>query len=327
VDLTLPGRLATATHGRSRFIALGGATEAAVWSNATEVVGHLIPGWPSIPYGSPLPNQLHRVVDGQGRDRPDWAAGELWIGGVGVATGYRGEPETTADRFVEFEGNRWYRTGDLVRYRPGGLLEFLGRIDHQVEVHGNRIEPGEVEVALREVQDIAHAAVVAVGQHLGRNLLAFLVPHEGAILDLQNVRRHMAESLPSYMHPSRYLVVQDLPLNRNGKIDRSALAQWAAPDDDPDPGEPPRPGWEQAIAAEWNLLLEENARGRNDNFFALGGNSLLATRLASTLREKYGITDGVAALFRSPTIAEMAELIAAAARPSDSQPRPAAITQ
>ncbi|MEV4203212.1 amino acid adenylation domain-containing protein, partial [Micromonospora globbae] len=146
VGLDLRDRL-VARRPDARLIALGGATEAAVWSNAFEV-GEVPAHWRSIPYGFPLPNQRYRVVDGRGRDCPDWVVGELWIGGAGVAAGYRGDAERTAQRFVEHDGSRWYRTGDLGRYWPDGTLEFLGRADFQVKIRGHRIELGEVEAAL-----------------------------------------------------------------------------------------------------------------------------------------------------------------------------------
>jgi dihydroaeruginoic acid synthetase len=158
VGLDLPGRLAQAAPG-CRLVALGGATEAAIWSNAFEVTK--VPGhWRSIPYGHPLRGQKYRVVDGRGRDCPDFVPGELWIGGAGVARGYRGDPEQTAERFVEHDGSRWYRTGDLGRYWPDGILEFLGRLDHQVKINGHRVELGEIEAAVRTHPGVDAAVVV-----------------------------------------------------------------------------------------------------------------------------------------------------------------------
>ncbi|MFI6481049.1 amino acid adenylation domain-containing protein [Nonomuraea sp. NPDC050663] len=163
IGLDLPARLARASAGRCRLIALGGATEAAIWSNAFEVaeVGE---GWRSIPYGTPLRNQRFRVVDGRGRDCPDWVPGELWIGGSGVALGYRGDPELTAARFPVHEGERWYRTGDLGRYWPDGNLEFLGRLDHQVKINGFRVELGEIESCLQDDPAVAQAVAVVVSE-------------------------------------------------------------------------------------------------------------------------------------------------------------------
>ncbi|GAA4083699.1 non-ribosomal peptide synthetase [Nonomuraea soli] len=163
IGLDLPARLARATAGRCRLIALGGATEAAIWSNAFEVA-EVEEGWRSIPYGTPLRNQRFRVVDGRGRDCPDWVPGELWIGGSGVALGYRGDPELTAARFPVHEGERWYRTGDLGRYWPDGNLEFLGRLDHQVKINGFRVELGEIESCLQADPAVAQAVAMVVSE-------------------------------------------------------------------------------------------------------------------------------------------------------------------
>ncbi|MFH9619190.1 amino acid adenylation domain-containing protein [Streptomyces pratensis] len=172
IGLDLPGRLARSS-GRCRLTALGGATEAAIWSNAYEVTA--VPdGWPSIPYGRPLRNQKFRVVDGRGRDCPDWVAGELWIGGAGVALGYRGDPGLTAERFPEQDGERWYRTGDLGRYRPDGNLEFLGRLDHQVKINGFRVELGEIETCLQAHPSVAQAVAVPLTEGR-RELVAAVV--------------------------------------------------------------------------------------------------------------------------------------------------------
>ncbi|MEZ0162969.1 non-ribosomal peptide synthetase, partial [Streptomyces griseorubens] len=180
IGLDLPERLATASGRRCRLIALGGATEAAIWSNAYEVT--TVPsGRRSIPYGKPLRNQKFRVVDGRGRDCPDWVAGELWIGGSGVALGYRGDPELTAARFPVVDGERWYRTGDLGRYWPDGNLEFLGRLDHQVKINGFRVELGEIETCLQTHPAVAQA--VAVPFLEGRRELVAAVVERTAALE------------------------------------------------------------------------------------------------------------------------------------------------
>ncbi|GAA4997399.1 non-ribosomal peptide synthetase [Actinopolymorpha pittospori] len=162
VGLDLPGRVAAA-RPQCRFVALGGATEAAIWSNFTEVA-RVDPLWSSVPYGRPLANQRFRVVDTAGRDCPDWVPGELWIGGTGVARGYRGAPQQTDRQFISTEAGRWYRTGDLGRYRPEGVLEFLGRTDQQVKIAGHRIELGEIEAVLQSHPGVGRA-VAAVTDH------------------------------------------------------------------------------------------------------------------------------------------------------------------
>ncbi|KMO38079.1 hypothetical protein VQ03_18035 [Methylobacterium tarhaniae] len=164
-----------------RFVAMGGATEAAIWSNAF-VVDAIDPAWRSIPYGFPLANQAYRVVDPLGRDCPDRVPGELWIGGDGVALGYLGAPERTAEQFVEQDGARWYRTGDFGCYWPDGTLEFLGRRDRQVKVGGHRIELGEIDAALRGLPGIRGGLTLALGDR-DKRLVAFAVAGDGADQD------------------------------------------------------------------------------------------------------------------------------------------------
>ncbi len=173
------------------FVAMGGATEASIWSNAydvREVPSH----WRSIPYGFPLANQCYRVADDQGRDCPDWVPGELWIGGEGVALGYFNDPERSARQFVETENGRWYRTGDMGCYWPDGTLEFLGRRDKQVKVGGYRIELGEIEAALHRIDGVKNAVAVALGER-EKSLVAFVVVHGDKLHD----RRYADVALPS----------------------------------------------------------------------------------------------------------------------------------
>ncbi|MGW6498932.1 amino acid adenylation domain-containing protein [Nonomuraea angiospora] len=300
VGLDLHARLAA--QSRCRLVALGGATEAAIWSNAWEV--DRVPAhWTSIPYGLPLRNQRYRVVDGRGRDCPDWVAGELWIGGAGIAVGYRGDPETTAAKFVQHEGERWYRTGDLGRYWPDGTLEFLGRADHQVKIRGHRIELGEIEAALEASSQVARAVAVAVGDRRQRRLAAFVTP-EG--VDLDKLRSFLSDRLPGYAVPPTITVLDRLPLTANGKIDRSALAIELEPLPDDDP---PRPGTEELLAELWAELLEIPPPGRGQSFFALGGDSLLATRFAELVRRRLGVELSLRRFFATPTIADCAEAI------------------
>ncbi|MGH3814778.1 MAG: amino acid adenylation domain-containing protein, partial [Pseudonocardiaceae bacterium] len=162
IHVDLPARLAGAAPG-CRFVGLGGTTETAIHSTVCEV--RSVPeSWRSVPYGTPLRNVRCRVVDQTGRDRPDWVPGELWIGGLGVANGYRADPARTADRFVEYQGQRWYRTGDNARYWPDGTLEFLGRRDNQVKIRGHRTELGEIESTLETHPQIGRAVATVFGE-------------------------------------------------------------------------------------------------------------------------------------------------------------------
>ncbi|MGH3186206.1 MAG: amino acid adenylation domain-containing protein, partial [Streptosporangiaceae bacterium] len=317
VGLDLPGRLAAACPG-CRLIALGGATEAAIWSNAFEV-GEVPGHWRSVPYGYPLRNQMFRVVDARGRDCPDWVPGELWIGGTGVARGYWRDAERTTRQFVPGEdGRRWYRTGDLGRYWPDGTLEFLGRADFQVKIRGHRIELGEIEAALQAHPQIARAAVCVVtgpGPGAGtRRLAAAVVPREpGAGPDPAALREFLDSRLPGYMVPDWAETVSALPLSGNGKVDRTAIAQLLDCTARPAAasGQPPQGQVEQAIAAIWAELLGTGAITRDQSFFALGGDSLLATRLIEVIRVRLGAEISLRDLLDAATLTELAGLAVA----------------
>lgn len=312
IGLDLPPRLRQVAPG-CRFVALGGATEAAIWSNAQEVA-EVPPQWRSIPYGRPLENQRYRVVDGLGRDCPDWVPGELWIGGAGVALGYRGQAALTRQRFVEQGGERWYRTGDLGRYWPDGTLEFLGRLDQQVKLRGHRVELAEVEAVLERHPALARAvALVLPGARA--SLVAAVVPAGGRETPAEEqLRGWAADWLPPHMLPERMLALPRLPLSGNGKVDRKALA-WLlqeqlqgsalAPDEEPQ-GE-----LESAVARHWQALLEVPRVGRHQGFFALGGNSLLATRLIERLASGFGVELTLKDFFGAASVAAQAALVAA----------------
>ncbi|HTB49506.1 MAG TPA: amino acid adenylation domain-containing protein, partial [Solirubrobacteraceae bacterium] len=308
VSLDLPGRLA-ATSPDCHFIALGGATEAGIWSNAIEVEGVPL-GWRSIPYGFPLRNQRFRVVDGRGRDCPDWVAGELWIGGASVAEGYRGDPERSARQFVEHDGLRWYRTGDVGRYWPDGTLEFLGRSDHQIKIRGHRIELGEVESAIEAHPDVVHAVALTVGER--PRLESAFIAREA--LDPQALRAFLADRLPAYMLPEQFVALGELPLSANGKIDRDEVRRLIEDTEQRSSvaHEPPRGELESTIAEIWRELLGLDAIARDENFFALGGDSLTATRLMERLRRRSGVELSLRTLFAAPTVESLATAIDAA---------------
>ena len=307
VGLDLAPRLHDCSAGRAALVALGGATEAAIWSNVTDV--DRVPGhWTSVPYGVPLRNQHHRVVDPFGRDCPDWTAGELWIGGTGVAAGYRCDPRLTATKFAEHRGERWYRTGDLARYWPDGTLEFLGRMDHQVKIGGHRIEPGEIEAALETHPAVRRAVVVAAGSRGSRHLHGFV--QVGTELDSRELTTHLTSRVPRYAVPGRIDQLAELPLTGNGKVDRAALAELAARAP-ATAGEPPTGEVEQRIAAAWADLLGAEIHDRTANFFACGGTSLSALRLLGTLRQLFTADITTRDFLAAPTIADLAAHIQA----------------
>ncbi|MFB7372413.1 amino acid adenylation domain-containing protein [Streptomyces sp. NPDC056222] len=313
VGLDLPGRF-KARCPEGRFVAMGGATEAAIWSNALDV-DRVPEEWRSIPYGFALRNQRYRVVDEAGRDCPDWVPGELWIGGVGVAEGYRGDPAKTAEKFLVRDGVRWYRTGDLGRFWSDGTLEFLGRADHQVKVRGFRIELGEIESVLEAHPHIGRAVVAAVGTGTQQKIVAAVVTHpDGESVDVDEVRDWTGDRLPGHMVPERLVVTADLPLTANGKVDRARVVAELAELAEHEVAaavvaEPPRGPMEEAVARLWTKLLSLERLHRTDNFFHCGGDSLIGTRLIAGL-----ISEGIAGaelrlLFAHPVLADFAALL------------------
>ena len=298
IDLKLPSRLA-AVAPQASLVAMGGATEAAIWSNEFVVTcpKDLDPTWDSIPYGVPLSGQRYRVADAQGRDCPDRVTGELWIGGVGVAAGYHAAEDLTADRFVEVDGERWYRTGDLGMWLPGPLLVFLGRADTQVKVRGHRIECGEVEHALRDVPGVHEAVVVPI-----RNRSALGAVLVGAEPDDDTIIATLGERLPGYMIPAVFARTDRLRLTANGKTDR----RWATDllESGRCDGETPI---DSPVATEWAAVLGLERVDPQQNFFSAGGDSLMATELCSRLR-RHGYALTVADLFAAPRLSDLDRL-------------------
>lgn len=314
--LDLRPKLARRVPG-CRLVALGGTTETAIHSTWYEV-DDVPPEWPSVPWGTPLRNVVCRVVDGHGRDCPDWVPGELWIGGRSVAIGYRGDAERTARQFVSHQGTRWYRTGDIARYHPDGNLEFLGRRDHQVKVRGHRIELGEVEAAFNRCPGVREAVAVGLGEAGARRLAVAVTldrtPNEAVAEEL---RGRVAEDLPAYMVPDHVTVFDELPLSKNGKIDRPVIARNLVDSAVKDPGsEPPDGPTEVTIAGLWHGLLDVRP-GRTQSFFALGGDSLSATKFVQEARRALGVEIPMRQLFDTPTIAELAVAVEQVRGPGD----------
>ena len=238
---------------------------------------------------------------------PIGVAGELFIGGAGLARGYLARPALTAERFVPnpfAPGARLYRTGDRVRWRADGELEFLGRLDTQVKIRGFRIEPGEIEAALLAQGGIEHAVVIARDDAVGKRLVAYLVGRDEAVADAGELRRKLQQSLPDYMVPAAFVTLDRLPLTPNGKLDRTALPapEWSAGAD----YVAPRTPLETILAGLFAELLGSNRVGIYDNFFEAGGHSLLAMRLVSHVRAALGVSLPVRTIFMSPTVAELA---------------------
>jgi amino acid adenylation domain-containing protein len=296
-----------------RIIAMGGATEAAIWSNYFEV-GEVDPGWRSIPYGAALRNQTMWVLDHRFEVRPPWATGQIYIGGAGLARGYLGDTERTAQRFVRHPrtGERLYRTGDLGRYWPDGTIEFLGREDRQVKVLGFRVEPGEVEAALHDYPGVAECVVATETSPDGQlRLVALVVPAAGRRIDEAAVRAHLRDRLPHYMVPGQVHVVPRLPLTANGKVDAArALAAVPAAPVAPGPAGVAAGPLADQLAGIWAQLLDTPRVDPDSNFFALGGNSLLALRLVHRIREDLGLDVPFGDIVEAPTIRRLAARLA-----------------
>ncbi|MFI9306593.1 amino acid adenylation domain-containing protein [Streptomyces triculaminicus] len=307
IPTDLPARARRRAPG-AEIHSLGGATEASIWSIAYPI-GTVDPAWPSIPYGKPLGNQVFHVLDEQLRHRPTWVPGELYIGGDGLARGYLADPERTAASFVDNPLGRLYRTGDLGRYLPDGTIEFLGRRDGQVKVQGYRIELGEIETVLGRVPGVRGAVAAAVGKTAdSRSLVAGVVRDAGAPT-VEALAGELRAQLPAYMVPRRIVELEALPVTANGKVDRGALEAYAQESGPRTEAEPPRDDVERFLTAAWTELLPTAPAGRDDDFFALGGNSLLGVRLMSRVRTGLGVTLPLSVLFTHSTVAAMADAV------------------
>ena len=283
----LPRDLADALLERGESVwNLYGPTETTIWSTVQRVE----PGKESVPIGLPIDNTHVLILDRQGRLAPAGVPGEIVIGGDGVAKGYRGRPKLTSDRFGQDgftgrPGGRLYRTGDLGRRRPDGRLEYLGRMDDQVKVRGFRIELGEVESALRSHGDLRDAAAAVRD---GR-LVAFVVYDPGADLTVTEIRRFVSRELPDYMVPSMVVEVNALPMTLNGKVDRKALPnpfRWGHTGHDSH--ELPATEAEHIVARVWSELLGVSDISAHDNFYEVGGHSLLSIRAMYAIEQQTG---------------------------------------
>ena len=300
----LPAPLATrlAQLPKSGLHNMYGPTEATVWATTQQIRPD-----EDVLIGTPLAGVRAYVVDRYLRCTPVNVPGELLLGGESVARGYHDRPALTAERFIPdpfsgVPGARLYRTGDLVRRRADGSLEFLGRLDHQVKVHGHRIELGEIEEALRAHPDVRSAVVAVRGEEALRHLVAYAVPVAGAEhrLDLSSAKAFLARSLPDYMVPSALVTLPEFPLTPNGKIDRKRL---------PDPEQrrvadyrEPEGEQERKVAEIFADVLRAEKIGVDDNFFESGGNSLLAVQARTRLVAVFGDRISLVDLFRFPTV-------------------------
>ncbi|WP_137144627.1 non-ribosomal peptide synthetase [Mycolicibacterium sp. CR10] len=304
----LPGEVADKFH--ATFDALlhnfYGPTETVINASRFKVEGRQ--GTRIVPIGKPKINTQLHLLDDALQPVPVGSIGEIYIGGTHVANGYHRRPGLTAERFVAdpfTPGARMYRSGDLARRNADGDLEFVGRADEQVKIRGFRIELGDVAAAITVDPSVGQAVVVVSDlPTLGRNLVGYLTPADGDVVDVDRVRARVAAALPEYMTPASYVVVENIPITAHGKIDRAAL---------PEPEistvtefREPATDAEQQLAAVFSGLLGRDRVGADDSFFDLGGHSLLATKLVAELRSRFGVDVGVRDIFELGTVARLA---------------------
>jgi amino acid adenylation domain-containing protein len=317
--------------GRVFFNAYG-PTEITVAAAVYRAEGELPGDLRRVPIGKLLPNYHGYVLDRCLRPMPVGVPGELYIGGVGVARGYLNRPELTAERFVPdpfagVTGARMYRTGDRVCWREDGTLDYLGRLDDQVKIRGYRIELGEVEAAIRQHPAVQACTATAwpdtgIPEPGIRRLAAYVVLRPGAALELSELRAFLRPNLPEYMFPTELMILEALPVNASGKLDRKKLPQLGA-------GHllthreliNPRDVFESQVWQIWEDVLGVHPIGMEENFFDLGGHSLSAIRLVARVKEQLGIDLSISALFANPTI----EMLAAALRSTKPEEEPPAL--
>ncbi|MGP9766972.1 amino acid adenylation domain-containing protein [Halomonas sp. AOP13-D3-9] len=292
---------------RTGLYNLYGPTEAAIdvthWTCQDD-------GRNQVAIGQPITGIRTYVLDGDLNLAPTGVAGELYLGGIGLARGYLHRPDLTAERFVAdpfVRGERLYRTGDLVRWREDGQIEYLGRLDHQVKIRGLRIELGEIEAELLAQPEVREAVVVIQEGPGGSRLVAYVVPQADSELDTSSLREALGQRLPDYMVPGVLVTLDALPLNPNGKVDRKVLPE-------PDLAnnsqyEPPEGEIEEALAEIWSEVLGVERVGRHDNFFDLGGHSLLALRVQARVEEHFSIRLPLRIYFEQATLVLMCESI------------------
>ena len=277
-------------------VSLGGPTETTIW-NILHPVGPDEDGSESIPYGRPNANNRAYVLDRYGLDCPDWVTGEICAAGTGLARGYWGDDARTAERFFHDgrRGERLYRTGDLGRYLPDGSIAILGRSDFQIKVNGYRIEAGEVETRLVGIDAVARAVVAGRPGARGDRLVAHLVPAGERRPGVAELREALRRDLPDYMVPTAVVWHEELPLTKNGKVDRGKLADAPVEDaprvaDGPGGGGQPSTDTEKALVEIWSQVLRGAQVGVHDSLGALGGDSIAAARILTAVRKRFGVT-------------------------------------
>lgn len=313
IPLTLPDRIKK-IFGNIQIISMGGATEGSIWS-IIYPIQEVDPNWKSIPYGMAMANQKFYVFNSALQFCPIGVPGELFIGGIGVAQGYWRDSEKSNDRFIinSDTGEKLYRTGDLGRLREDGNIEFLGRADYQVKIRGYRVELGEIEARLKEHSLIKEVVVMIRTDQYGNNrIVAYYLGVDDKPINKLTLLLYMEQALPNYMVPSAYIFLEKFPITENGKVDRKMLSipmsnDWL----DEIEYEAARNEDEKLLVTVWSELLSINSNkiGIYNNFFNMGGHSLLAARTISEINKKFNTDLSIRDLFENPTIASIADVI------------------
>jgi amino acid adenylation domain-containing protein len=307
IPVTLPDHLMRVFAG-VKVKSLGGATEAAIWSNFHHV-DYVDPTWTSIPYGRPIQNARYYILDHHRRPIPAGLTGDLYIGGACLAQGYLNREELTADRFLPdpyVPSERIYKTGDLARFWSDGTMEFQGRADFQVKIRGFRVEIGEVEAALCAQPGVRTALCSAHQDASGQKaLVAYVQPRANHNLDEDELKRALSVNLPDFMVPTFILFLDTFPLSSNGKIDRKALP---TPDQKKarTPYAPPTTPLQRELVQIWQTVMKRDQIGIDDNFFELGGHSLMAVSLVTTIRSQLGLELTLSKVLERPTVRTLA---------------------
>jgi amino acid adenylation domain-containing protein/thioester reductase-like protein len=334
IPLSLPERLHSLAE-TVKMISVGGPTETTLW-NIWHPIEQVDPDWQSIPYGRPIANTRYYVLNQKLEPSPVWVPGQFYCAGVGLAKGYWRDQEKTNARFIQHPqtGERLYQTGDLGRYLPNGSLEFLGREDFQLKINGLRIEPGEIETALSKHPLVKSAVVIAVQLGSRKSLIAYIVPKNQALSLAENTavspefplkrgtsqafsenwderfRQYLSEQLPPALVPASFVLLNQLPLTANGKVDRQALAKLEYPlSKAVDADHTPRNPIEARLAVIWAELLGLEQISIHDDFFQLGGNSLLAVQLVTRIIDAFQVELPLHRLFESPTISSLSPIL------------------
>jgi len=311
IPVNLPGQIRSLL-ARAKIMSLGGATEASIWS-ILYPIEKVDANWKSVPYGKAMLNQSFHVMNQALAPCPTWVPGQLYIGGIGLAKGYLHDEKKTDASFIHdpLTGERLYRTGDLGRFLPDGNIEFLGREDFQVKVQGYRIELGEIESRLQEYAGVDLCIVVVREDTPGeKRLVGYVVAKPGVNVDPAEVREHLRSKLPEYMVPSAILLLERFPLTANGKVDRKSLpAPARAAAEVSSIVAASRDALDVQMIKLWEKVLNVRPISLRDNFFDLGGSSLMAVRLFSEMRKLLGRGFPLSVLFQAPTIEKLTDMI------------------